>query len=664
MFKIVSPFSPKGDQPQAIDFLSSNIQKGVKFQTLHGVTGSGKTFAMAKIIERIQKPTLVISHNKTLASQLYFEFKNFFPHNAVHYFVSYYDYYQPEAYIPTTDTYIEKDAKINDEIDRLRHGATQALLTRPDVIIVASVSCIYNIGSPETYKEAAFILKKGKKIKRAALFRILTKLQYERNDFELLPGSFRARGELIEIFTPTGDESFVIEFFGDEIEKISRQSNFKNLGEIEEITIFPAKHFVTPQEKLALALENIKNELQERIAYFKKENKLIEAQRIKERTNYDLEMLKLNGFCPGIENYSRHLEFRAPGEPPSTLLDFFSAAAGSASGFLTFIDESHMTIPQIRGMYEGDRSRKQVLIDYGFRLPSALDNRPLKFEEFEEKISQTIYVSATPAKFELDRSKKNVARMFIRPTGLLDPKIELHPTKNQIHHILSQIKNTLKKKQRVLITTLTKRSAENLAEYLKENGIKAEYLHSEIHTLERPELLYNLRKGSYDVIVGVNLLREGLDLPEVSLVLILDADKEGFLRSESTLIQTIGRAARHIEGKVIMYADTITGSMRRAIEQTNLRRKLQKEYNLKNNIIPKSIIKEIKPLEIVGKKSKLFEKSFKDIDEKIKYASAAEKRRLIAELYKKMKKAAQNLNFEEAAFLRDKIKLIAAKTSS
>lgn len=661
MFKLISPFTPKGDQRNAIDFLSRNLKNGKKFQTLHGVTGSGKTFVMAKIIEKIQKPTLVISHNKTLASQLYFEFKSFFPENAVHYFVSYYDYYQPEAYIPTTDTYIEKDAKINDEIDRMRHGATQALLTRRDVIIVASVSCIYNIGAPEEYKKVSFSLNRKMSFKRTDLFKILIKLQYERNDFELLPGTFRVRGDAVEIFTPTGNESFIIDFFGNEIEKISIKSGIDNSREVEGVIIFPAKHFVTPQEKLDLALQNIQNELKERVKNLKKIGKLIEAQRIKERTNFDLEMLKQNGFCSGVENYSRHLEFRAPGAPPSTLIDFFSvSSADKQSGFLAFIDESHMTIPQIRGMYEGDRSRKQVLIDYGFRLPSAIDNRPLRFSEFYNKLNQVIYVSATPAKFEVEKSKPYIARMFIRPTGLLDPEIQVRPANNQIKDILNEIKKTVAKKQRVLITTLTKRSAENLAEYLKERGVKAEYLHSEIHTLERPEILYNLRKGAYDVIVGINLLREGLDLPEVSLILILDADKEGFLRSESTLIQTIGRAARHIEGKVIMYADAITGSMRRAIDQTNFRRQIQKEYNLKNNITPKSIIKEIRPLEIVGRKSvrKSIQESLRSINEKIKYASEKEKQEMLEELRKKMKKAAQELNFETAAILRDKIKAL------
>jgi len=656
MFKIISPFTPKGDQQQAIDFLTKNLQKGIKFQTLHGVTGSGKTFAMAKVIENVQKPTLVISHNKTLASQLYFEFKNFFPNNAVCYFVSYYDYYQPEAYIPTTDTYIEKDAKINDEIDRLRHGATQALLTRKDVIIVASVSCIYNIGSPDEYKRACFILKRGQKIKTTELFRRLTKLQYERNNFACLPGTFRARGDVVEVFSPIGDESFVIEFFGDEIENIFKSHPFNQSDKVAaaEAIIFPAKHFMTRQEKLELALLNIKDELKERIKYFTSQGKLIEAQRIKERTNYDIEMLKVNGFCHGIENYSRHLEFRAPGEPPSTLIDFFP------KDFLTFIDESHITIPQIRGMYEGDRSRKQVLIDYGFRLPSAIDNRPLKFSEFDKKLNQVIYVSATPSKFEIERSKPFIAQMFIRPTGLLDPVIEVRPTKNQIQDILNEIQKTINKKQKVLITTLTKRSAENLTEYLKEHKIKAEYLHSEVHTLERPEILYNLRKGVYDVVVGINLLREGLDLPEVSLILILDADKEGFLRSENTLIQTIGRAARHVEGRVIMYADTITQSMQRAINQTNYRRQLQAKYNLENNIIPKSIIKQIKPLEIVGRKKKLLEKSLKDIEAKIRYASLNEKEQLIRELQKEMKKAAQNLDFEKAALIRDKIRNLSA----
>ena len=644
-FKLVSEYSPKGDQPQAISTLVENIKNGVRNQVLLGVTGSGKTFTIANVIEKIQRPTLVISHNKTLAAQLYGEFKAFFPENAVEYFISYYDYYQPEAYIPQTDTYIEKDAKINQEIDKLRHAAVQDVLTREDVIVVASVSCIYNIGSPETYQKVSLEIKEGQEIKRKDLISHLTSLQYQRNDIDFKPGTFRVRGDTLEIYLITGEEILRVEFFGDKIEKISKAkpslSQTYSLS-ITNYKLYPAQFWVTPQEKLNIAIENIKLELQERLRELKKQRKLLEAQRLAQRTNYDLEMLRETGYCHGIENYSRHLEFREPGEPPFTLLDYFP------KDFLIFIDESHMTVPQLHAMYNTDRSRKETLIEYGFRLPSALDNRPLSFEEFEKKIKQVIFISATPGPYEISKIKKQKAKLLveqlIRPTGLLEPSIEIRPTENQVKDLVEKIKKRVKKGQRTLAITLTKRLAEELAEYLEEQGIKTHYLHSEIKTLERPEILKKLREGEYDVIVGINLLREGLDLPEVSLVAILDADKEGFLRSETTLIQTMGRAARHPEGHCILYADKITHSIKKAIEEIERRRKIQENYNKKHNITPKPIVKEIREWPFVTKEKTVASEFVLIRDVKL--------------LEKEMKIAAQNLDFERAAEIRDLIKKI------
>ena len=659
-FKLVSPFQPTGDQPQAIEKLTKNLKAGAKNQVLLGVTGSGKTFTIAKTIEKIQKPTLIISHNKTLAAQLFQEFKEFFPQNAVHYFVSYYDYYQPEAYIPQTDTYIEKDAKINEEIDRLRHAATQDLLSRKDVIVVASVSCIYNIGSPEAYQQVSLEIKKGQKIKRKDLISHLSSLQYQRNDIDFEPGTFRVRGNIIDIYLVTGKEILRVEFFGDKIEKISVAKNPFN-PEFKfyrlKFKVFPAHFWVTPQEKIKIALENIRLELQEQLKIFKKEKKLLEAQRLKQKTNYDLEMLKETSFCHGIENYSRHLEFREPGKPPFVLLDYFP------KDFLIIIDESHMTIPQLRAMANQDKARKKTLIEYGFRLPSAIDNRPLKYKELEKKINQAIYVSATPGKEELSkiefpnngtrgkkRAKKSVSSLvssstrrakllveqLIRPTGLLEPSIEIRPTKNQVKDLVKEIKKRIPKKQRVLVLTLTKRLAEALSDYLLEKKIKTQWLHSEIKTLERPKILRDLRRGEYDVLVGINLLREGLDLPEVALVAILDADKEGFLRSEITLIQTMGRAARHLEGHVILYADKTTKSMKKAIKEVKRRRKIQIKYNKDHHIIPRSVLKPIRGWLFASK-----EKEETWIIKDKKY------------LEKEMQKAAQNLNFKKAAKLSD-----------
>ncbi len=625
MFKLVSKFKPTGDQPQAIEQLFKNLEAGVKNQVLLGVTGSGKTFSIAKIIEKANKPVLVISHNKTLAAQLYQEFKEFFPNNAVHYFVSYYDYYQPEAYIPQTDTYIEKDAKINEEIDRLRHAATQDLLTRKDVIVVASVSCIYNIGSPETYQEVALQLKPGQKIKRRDLIARLTSLQYQRNDINFRPGTFRVRGDIIEVYLVTGKKVITIELSNDKIVK-------------PECRIFPAHFWVTPQDKLEIALENIKLELQEQLKILKGEKKLIEAQKLEKRTNYDLELMKETGFCHGIENYSRHLEFRKPKEPPFVLLNYFP------KDFLTIIDESHMTLPQLHAMYNTDKSRKEVLIEYGFRLPSALDNRPLNFKEFEERVNQTIYASATPGPYEKQKVKEHIVEQVIRPTGLLEPSIEIKPTKNQVKDLIEEIKKRIKKNQRSLVITLTKRLSEALTDYLREAGIKTHYLHSEIKTLERPKILQDLREGKYDVIVGINLLREGLDLPEVSLIAILDADKEGFLRNETTLIQTMGRAARHLQGHVIMYADKKTLSMEKAIKEVLRRRNIQEKYNKKHKITPKAISKEIREWPFAPKEKEVGIEFWAIQDKKL--------------LEKEMKVAAKNLNFERAAEIRDLIKKI------
>jgi len=623
MFKLVSKFKPTGDQPQAIEQLLKNLEAGVKNQVLLGVTGSGKTFSIAKVIERANKSVLVISHNKTLAAQLYQEFKEFFPNNAVHYFVSYYDYYQPEAYIPQTDTYIEKDAKINEEIDRLRHAATQDLLTRKDVIVVASVSCIYNIGSPETYQKVALQLKPGQKIKRRDLIARLTSLQYQRNDIDFRPGTFRVRGDIIEVYLVTGKSIITIELSGDKIVK-------------PECRIFPAHFWVTPQDKLEIALENIKLELQEQLKILKGEKKLTEAQKLEKKTNYDLELMKETGFCHGIENYSRHLEFRKLKEPPFVLLNYFP------KDFLTIIDESHMTLPQLHAMYNTDKSRKEVLIEYGFRLPSALDNRPLNFKEFEERVNQTIYASATPGPYEKQKAREHIVEQVIRPTGLLEPSIEIKPTKNQVKDLIEEIKKRIKKNQRSLVITLTKRLSEALTDYLREAGIKTHYLHSEIKTLERPKILQDLREGKYDVIVGINLLREGLDLPEVSLIAILDADKEGFLRNETTLIQTMGRAARHLQGHVIMYADKKTLSMEKAIKEVLRRRNIQEKYNKKHKITPKAISKEIREWPFAPKEKEVGIEFWAIQDKKL--------------LEKEMKVAAKSLDFKRAAEIRDLIK--------
>ena len=594
-FQLRSTFQPKGDQPQAIKKLVAGLKKGLNHQTLLGVTGSGKTFSIAKVVEAVQKPTLILSPNKTLAAQLYGEFKNFFPDNAVHYFVSYYDYYQPEAYIPQSDTYIEKEAQINEEIDRLRHASTQSLLTRSDTLIVASVSCIYGLGTPEEYEKMSLKVTAGQKINRQDFIRQLIDLQYKRNDKEFVRGTFQVKGDVIEILAITGSEIIRLEFFGNTIEKISHlftnqpkiaitenRGDFENLA---SINIFPAKHYVVPFDRQKLSLANIEAELKERLKVLKKENKLLEAQRLEQRTHYDLEMIRETGDCNGIENYSRHFDFRKPGEPPNVLLDFFP------KDYLTFIDESHVAVPQVKGMYFGDRSRKETLVEHGFRLPSAKDNRPLQFEEFEKKTNQVIYTSATPSDYEIRKSKA-IVEQLVRPTGLVDPPIRVRPAENQIKDLITEIEKRVKKHQRVLITTLTKRMSEELTDYLLEKGVKVQYLHSEIDTLKRVEILRDLRKGEYDCVVGINLLREGLDLPEVSLVAILDADKEGFLRNETTLIQTMGRAARHVDGQVIMYADRESRSMKHAIQESARRRKIQLAYNKKHGIKPRSITKE------------------------------------------------------------------------
>ncbi|MFH1841173.1 MAG: excinuclease ABC subunit UvrB [Candidatus Nealsonbacteria bacterium] len=637
MFKLISKLKPKGDQPEAIKRLSKNLENGIKNQILLGVTGSGKTFTMAKVIEKTQKPTLIISHNKTLAAQLYQEFKEFFPQNAVHYFVSYYDYYQPEAYIPQSDTYIEKDAKINEEIDRMRHSATQDLLTRKDIVIVASVSCIYNIGSPEDYKKVSFKIKSGQKIKRKDLISCLTSLQYQRNDIDFKPGTFRVRGDFIEIFLVTGEEIIKIEFGQEKIERISKSDSFlKEIkSNLQELYLFPAHFWVSPQEKINIAIKNIKTELEEQLRNLKKDGKLVEAQRLEQRTNYDLEMLKENGFCYGIENYSRHLEFRKKNQAPCTLIDYFP------KDFLIFIDESHMTLPQIKAMSNQDRTRKKTLIEHGFRLPSAIDNRPLRFEEFEKRINEAVCVSATPGE-EKKRKARCIVEQLVRPTGLLEPSIEIRPTKNQIKNLILEIKERTKKKQRVLVLTLTKRLAEALSDYLTEEKIKSKWLHSEIKTLERPEILKDLREGKYDVLIGINLLREGLDLPEVALVTILDADKEGFLRNETTLIQIMGRAARHPEGHIIMYADKKTLSMKKAIKEILRRRKIQEEYNKKHKIKPEPIIKEIRNWSFASKEKVVNSEFWAIHDKKL--------------LEKEMKLDARNLDFERAAEIRDLIK--------
>lgn len=650
-FRLASNYKPTGDQPAAIAALTEGLAKNTKEQTLLGVTGSGKTFTMANVIANVNKPTLVLSHNKTLAAQLYNEFKHFFPDNAVHYFVSYFDYYQPEAYMPRTDTYIEKDSDINEEIDRLRHAATDALLSRKDVIIVASVSCIYGIGSPSDYNQLSIGLKRGERIVRDKLLRRLTDIQYQRNDMDFHRGTFRVRGDVIDVF-PAGEEfAYRAELFGDELEQLTKIDPLTGevLGKPSEVRIFPSSHFVTPEDKLKTALAKIQDELGARLAYFKKNGKLLEAQRLEQRTKFDLEMLEQTGFVKGIENYSRYLTDREPGEQPATLLDYYP------DDFLMFIDESHMTIPQVRGMYNGDRARKEVLVDYGFRLPSALDNRPLTFTEFEKHINNVIYVSATPAEYELSRSPKP-AEQIIRPTGLLDPPIEVRPIDGQIDDLIAEIRSAVDKHHRVLVTTLTKRMSEDLTDYLKELNIKVTYLHSDVETLERTDILRDLRLGVYDVVVGINLLREGLDLPEVSLVAILDADKEGFLRSEQALIQTIGRAARHVDGRVLMYADHVTGSMQRAMDETNRRRKIQEDHNKKHGITPTGISKAVEESmrPELGEEAKKAKLDLKKIP-KDEYGA------LVRDLTGQMDLAAANLEFEKAAELRDIISDIRSK---
>lgn len=642
--------TPAGDQTEAIRKLVQGVKAQKRFQTLVGVTGSGKTSTMSHVIAEVGRPALVISHNKTLAAQLYQEFKEFFPNHAVHYFVSYYDYYQPEAYLPVTDTYIEKDAKINEFIDRLRHAATQTALTRRDFIIVASVSCIYGIGNPEEYEKMALDVKVGTTTKRQKFLARLSDLQYERNDFERKSGSYSVKGDLVEIVSPSGELITAVEFWGDEIDKLRERKNLlERTGEKEIFAkkIFPAKHFVTPREKLELALANIETELEERLQEFKKEEKLLEAERLEKRTRFDMEMLKTTGYVNGIENYSRHLSFREPGSPPSTLLDYLPEDT------LIFIDESHMSVPQFRGMYFGDHSRKQVLADYGFRLPSALDNRPLKFEEFEKKIGQVIFVSATPGSFELSRSRDAVAEQLVRPTGLLDPEIEIRPAKNQMADALSEIEKAVKARERVLVLTLTKRLAEEISDFLREKGIAAEYLHSEIKTIERTDILKRLREGTFDVLVGINLLREGLDLPEVALVLILDADKEGYLRNATSMIQTIGRAARHVRGRAVLYADRITTSIETTITETRRRRAYQKTFNRDHGITPQPIIKEIRP--------SMFEEIKKPTDYSKELLRLSRKDREAAkrELECLMLEAAAELEFERAAKLRDILKTLA-----
>ena len=646
-FQIVSDFQPTGDQPEAVAALVQGVRQGHKHQTLLGATGTGKTYVVSQVIEQVQKPTLILAHNKTLAAQLYTEFREFFPHNAVEYFVSYYDYYQPEAYIPKHDLYIEKDADINEEIDRLRLAATTALFSRRDVIIVASVSCIYAIGDPQEWGRVIVRLARGEQHRRDGLLRHLVSIYYERNDFDLKRGAFRVRGDTLELVPAYGETAYRIGFWGDEIERITEIDPVTGevLADLDEVQIFPAKHFITPEEKREQALADIEIELEARLAELKAAGELLEAQRLEQRTQYDIEMIRELGYCSGIENYSRHLQQRPPGSPPWTLMEYFPA------DYLLIVDESHMTIPQVRGMYHGDRSRKTVLVDYGFRLPSALDNRPLNFEEFEERVSQVIYTSATPGAYELELSQQ-VVQQIIRPTGVVDPQVIVKPVKGQVDDLVGQINERVERGERVLVTTLTKRMAEDLAGYLQELGIKVHYLHSEIHTLERVEILRDLRLGAYDVVVGINLLREGLDLPEVSLVAILDADKAGFLRSDTALVQTIGRAARHVNGTAIMYADHVTDSMRRAIDETERRREIQVAYNEEHGIVPATVVKEVR-----------------DLTDRVRREAAPEQEpgvalaqlpkdelaRLIRELEKQMKAAADDLEFEKAALLRDQI---------
>ena len=645
MFKLHSEYKPTGDQPQAIEYLSKGIKEGKKFQTLLGVTGSGKTFTMANIIQKVQRPTLVLAHNKTLAGQLYSEFKEFFPENNVEYFVSYYDYYQPESYIPSTDTYIEKDSSINDEIDKLRHSATLSLFETRDVIIVASVSCIYGLGDPIDYQEMMLSLRQGMSKSREQVLKKLISMQYTRNEIDFKRGTFRAKGDIVEIYPSDQSESAVrVEFWGDEIEKIVEINALtgKPIGTRRHILISPASHYVTTKDKMERAIVTIEQEMEERVKYFKSQNKLIEAQRIEERTNFDIEMMKETGFCSGIENYSRHISGRQVGSPPYTLFDYFP------KDFLLLIDESHATIPQVKAMYNGDRARKESLVNYGFRLPSAFDNRPLTFKEFEERINQVVFVSATPADYEKEHSKDNVVEQIIRPTGLLDPKIEVKPVTNQIDDLLEQIRLRIEKKERVLVTTLTKKMAEDLTEYLKSLDIKVNYIHSDTKALERMKIIRDLRLGEFDVLVGINLLREGLDIPEVSLVAILDADKEGFLRSERSLIQTIGRAARNTDGTVIMYADELTESMEKAISETNRRRKIQEEYNKKNGIIPKTIKKSVR--------DNIKVTDVKDIEVEYKLEKSEDIKETISKLTDEMLKCATEMEFEKAAELRDKIR--------
>lgn len=645
MFELVSEYKPTGDQPQAIDYLVKGINEGKKFQTLLGVTGSGKTFTMANIIEKVQKPTLVLAHNKTLAGQLYSEFKEYFPRNSVEYFVSYYDYYQPESYIAQSDTYIEKDASINDEIDKLRHSATLSLFETRDVIIVASVSCIYGLGDPEDYQQMMMSLRPGMQKSREEVMKKLVNMQYTRNEMDFKRGTFRAKGDILEIYPSSQSEAAVrIEFWGDEIEKITEINPVtgKAIGTRNHILLPPASQYVTSKEKLERAIQTIEQEMEERVEYFKSQNKLIEAQRIQERTNFDIEMMKETGFCQGIENYSRHISGREAGSPPYTLFDYFP------DDFLLLIDESHATIPQVRAMYNGDRSRKDSLVKYGFRLPSAYDNRPLTFNEFEERINQVVFVSATPADYEKEHSGDNVVEQIIRPTGLLDPKIEVKPVANQIDDLLEQIRIRAERKERVLVTTLTKKMAEDLTEYLKSLDIKVNYMHSDTKALERMEIIRNLRLGEFDVLVGINLLREGLDIPEVSLVAILDADKEGFLRSERSLIQTIGRAARNTEGTVIMYADELTDSMEKAIRETNRRRSIQEAYNKEHNITPKTIQKSVR--------DSIKAIQTENVGVEFKMASEEDIKETINKLTDEMLEFASKMEFEQAAEVRDKIR--------
>ena len=652
IFKLHAPFEPTGDQPQAIDELVKGFKEGNQFETLLGVTGSGKTFTMANVIARLNKPTLIIAHNKTLAAQLYSEFKEFFPENAVEYFVSYYDYYQPEAYVPSTDTYIEKDSSINDEIDKLRHSATAALIERRDVIVISSVSCIYNIGSPENYAEMMLTIRTGMTYEWDDLISDLIDIQYERNEMDFKRGTFRVHGDVLEILpVSTFEDAIRVEFFGDEIDRIVEFDPLT--GEIKRgincAFIFPASHYVVPQERIEAATKEIDEELEERVKYFKENDKLLEAQRISERTHFDMEMLKETGFCSGIENYSRVLAGLEPGATPNTLLEFFK------DDFLLIIDESHMTVPQIRGMYAGDRSRKQTLVDFGFRLPSAMDNRPLRFDEFEEKLDQVMFVSATPGDYEAEHELLRTEQL-IRPTGLLDPKIDVRPVEGQVDDLLSEINIEVGKGNKVLVTTLTKRMAEDLTDYLREHDVKVKYLHSDIDTLERIEIVRDLRMGVFDVLVGINLLREGLDIPEITLVAILDADKEGFLRSETSLVQTIGRAARNSEGRVIMYADTITGSMRVAIDETNRRREIQDRYNKEHGITPTTIVKSVRDLISTGTDDDVDELNAKSKEKDIESMTKKELQAEIKKYTKKMETAAAELNFEMAAEYRDRLK--------